>query len=60
MNIDYYVDEMLDEDQQNDLKEYFMESESEKIENAAEEFDGEFEEEELRVYRIKFISDVSN
>ena len=60
LNIDYYVDEMLDEDQQNDLKEYFMESESEKIENAAEEFDGEFEEEELRVYRIKFISDVSN
>ena len=60
LNIDYYVDEMLDEDQQNDLKDYFMDSESEDIEYALEQLDGDFDEEELRVYRIKFISELSN
>ncbi len=60
LNIDYYVDEMLDEDQQNDLKDYFMDSESEDIEYALEQLYGDFDEEELRVYRIKFISELSN
>ncbi len=60
LNIDYYVDDILDEDQQEELHEYFLESESEDILIALQELDGEYDEEELRIYRIKFLSDVSN
>ena len=60
LDIDYYIDEILDEDQQEELKEYFLESESEAILEALEEFDGDYDEEELRLYRIKFLNDVSN
>lgn len=60
LNIDYWIDEILDEDTQEDLYDYFMEAETDKIEAAMEEFEGDFEEEELRLYRIKFISEVGN
>ncbi|WGK66337.1 DNA helicase RecQ [Croceiramulus getboli] len=60
LNIDYWIDEILDEDQQEELHEYFLEAESDKIEQALEEFDGDYEDEELRLYRIKFISEVAN
>ncbi len=59
LNIDYYVDDILDEDQQEELHEYFLESESEDISHALKEFDGEYDEEELRIFRVKFLSDVS-
>ena len=59
LNIDYYVDDILDEDQQQELHEYFLESESEDISDALTEFDGEYDEEELRIFRVKFLSDVS-
>ena len=59
LNIDYYVDDILDEDQQEELHEYFLESESEDISDALKEFDGEYDEEELRIFRVKFLSDVS-
>ena len=60
LDIDYYLEEILDEDQQEELKEYFIESESEDISDALNEFDGDYDEEELRLYRIKFLNDVSN
>ncbi|WP_459212820.1 DNA helicase RecQ [Aquimarina rhabdastrellae] len=60
LNISYWVDEILDEDQQEEIHEYFLESESDKIELALEEFDGDYDDEELRLYRIKFISEVAN
>ena len=60
LDIDYYVDEILDEDQQEELYEYFLESESEDISIALQELDGDYDEEELRMYRIKFLNDVSN
>ena len=60
LDIDYYLEEILDEDQQEELKEYFLESESEDISDALEEFDGDYDEEEIRLYRIKFLNDVSN
>jgi len=60
LNIDYWIDEVLDEDQQEELHEYFLEAETDKIDVAMEEFDGDYEDEELRLYRIKFISDVAN
>lgn len=60
LNITYWIDEVLDEDQQEEIHEYFIESESDKISDAMEEFDGDYDDEELRLYRIKFISDVAN
>jgi ATP-dependent DNA helicase RecQ len=60
LNIGYYIDEVLDEDQQEEIHEYFLEAESDNLEEAMEEFDGEYEEEDLRLYRLKFISEVAN
>ncbi len=60
LNIKYWIDEILDDDQQEEIFEYFMESESDKIEDAMKEFDGEYDFEELRFMRIKFISEVAN
>ena len=59
LNIDYYVDDILDQDQQEELHEYFLESESENISDALKEFEGEYDEEELRIFRVKFLCDVS-
>jgi len=60
LNIKYWVDDMLDDDQQEEIHDYFMESESDKIEDALKEFDGEYDIDELRLMRIKFISEVAN
>ena len=60
LNIKYWIDEMLDEDQQEEIHEYFMESESDSIEKALKEFDGDYDLDELRLMRIKFISEVAN
>ncbi|MFT4697442.1 MAG: ATP-dependent DNA helicase RecQ [Flavobacteriaceae bacterium] len=60
LNIDYWIDEILDDEQQEELHEYFMETETDDIEAAMVEFDGDYEDEELRLYRIKFISEVGN
>ena len=60
LNINYWIDDILDEDQQEEIHDYFMESETDKINDAIEEFDGDYDDEELRLYRIKFISEVAN
>ncbi len=60
LNVGYWVDEVLDDDQQEELHDYFMESDNDHIDAAMEEFDGDYEEEELRLYRLKFISEVGN
>ena len=60
LNINYWIDEILDEDQQEEIHEYFLEAENDKIDLAIEEFDGDYDDEELRLYRIKFISEVAN
>jgi len=60
LNISYWIDEILDEDQQEELHEYFLEAETDGIEAANKEFDGGYEDEELRLFRIKFISEVAN
>ena len=60
LNIKYWIDEMLDDEQQEEIHEYFMESESDNIENALKEFDGDYDLDELRLMRIKFISEVAN
>ncbi len=60
LNINYWIDEVLDEDQQEEIHDYFLDAKTDKIEEAMDEFDGEYDEEELRLYRIKFISEVGN
>jgi len=60
LNIKYWVDDILDEDQQAEIFDYFMDSQSDNIKDALSEFDGEFDIEELRLMRIKFISEVAN
>ncbi len=60
LNIGYCIDELLDEDQQEEIYEYFMDSENDRIQEALDEFDGDYDEEELRLMRIKFISEVAN
>ncbi|MGO2295183.1 MAG: DNA helicase RecQ [Psychroflexus halocasei] len=60
LNITYWIDEILDEDQQEEIHEYFLDASTDKIDEALEEFDGDYDEEELRLYRIKFISDIAN
>jgi ATP-dependent DNA helicase RecQ len=60
LNINYWVDDILDEDQQEEIHDYYMDSESDSIKDALKEFDGDYDTEELRLMRIKFISEVAN
>ena len=58
LNIDYWIDEILDEEQQEEIHEYFMDSESDHIEEALREFDGDYDIEELRLMRINPIINI--
>ncbi len=60
INIDYFLDEIMDEDHQEDIFEYFKESESDDIEEAINELGRDYTEEEIRLVRIKFISELGN
>lgn len=50
LNIDYWIDEVLDEDQQEEIHDYFLEASTDEIKAAMDEFDGDYDEEELRLY----------
>ena len=60
INLSYFIDEMLDEDQQNEIFEYFQKADSDSIEDAMIEFKDEYDEEELRLMRIRFLSEFAN
>ncbi|MCK7534274.1 MAG: HRDC domain-containing protein [Marinilabiliales bacterium] len=62
LNIDYYIDEVIDEDKQEDIFEYFREeAETESIDAALEELgEDHYSEEEIRLVRIKFFSELGN
>jgi len=60
LNIDYYLEDLFDEDQLEELYEYFIDSNSDSIEEAVTSFEGDYEEEELRLYRLKFMSEIAN
>ena len=60
LDIQYWINEIFDEDQIDELKDYFMEAESDDLVLASDEFDGDYEDEELRLFRLKFISEVGN
>lgn len=60
LNLDYYLEDSLDEDCIEEIFEYFMEAETDDFQAAYEEFDGDYTEEEMRLARIKFMSEVAN
>lgn len=60
INIDYFLNEVMDEDQILDIYEYFEEAQTDSLDTAMDELGDEFTEEEVRLVRIKFISEVAN
>ena len=60
LDLSYCFDDYLDEDQQEELYDYFIDSESDNIDLALEEFEGDYDEFELKLFRIKFLSDIAN
>jgi ATP-dependent DNA helicase RecQ len=61
INLDYYINNTIDEERQQDIYAYFREeAESDSLEEAIEELGSEFEEEEIRLVRIKFLSEMGN
>jgi ATP-dependent DNA helicase RecQ len=61
INLDYYIDATIDEERQHDIYSYFREeAESDSLEDAIKELGNEFEEEEIRLVRIKFLSEMGN
>ena len=60
LDINYHINDMLEEESQEEIMDYFREAETDSIETAHKEFDGDFSEEELRLIRLKFMSEVAN
>ena len=60
LNIDYFLEEILDEEAMEEIYDYFKNSDTDNIDIAVEELHGEFSEEEIRLVRIKFISEMGN
>ena len=60
LNIDYFLEEILDEENIEDIYDYFMHSKSDSIKDAVKEFDGDFTEDEIRLVRLKFMSEMAN
>lgn len=59
LNIDYFLEDVMDEDQIDDIYEYFRESDTDDIDTALDEL-GDYEENEIRLVRIKFLSEQAN
>ena len=60
INLDFCVEQYLDDDQQDDLKDYFLNSEIDNVNQCILDLSEEFDEVEIRLYRIKFLSDLAN
>lgn len=60
INIDYFLNDVMDEDHIADIYEYFKDSETDDLEEAIEELGGDYTEEEIRLVRIKFLSEMAN
>ena len=60
INIDYFINDVMDEDHVEDIYQYFKESETDDLEDAIDELGDEYSEEEIRLVRIKFISEMAN
>ena len=60
LNIDYFLNDVMDEDHMLDIYDYFKESTTDKIDDAMDELGADYTEEEIRLVRIKFISEMAN
>mgnify|MGYP001661819832 FL=1 len=60
ININYFINEVIDEDHQEDIFEYFKEAESDSLQAAIDELGNDYSEEEIRLMRIKFLSELGN
>jgi ATP-dependent DNA helicase RecQ len=60
LNLDYFINEFLDKDNQEELIDYFREAETDSLEDALAEFSGAYTEEEVRLMRIKFFNEFGN
>ena len=60
LNIDYFIDDVMDEDHVDDIYDYFSESETDDLDTAMDELGDDYSEDEVRLVRIKFLSEVAN
>ncbi len=60
LDLNFYIDEMMDEEVKEEIYDYFKETEENNLDLAVDEFEGDFSHEEMQVMRIQFISDVAN
>ena len=60
LNIDYFLEEVMDEDHIDDIYDYFAESDTDNLDVAQEELGKDYSEDEIRLVRIKFISEMAN
>lgn len=60
LNLDYYIEETMDDDQIDDIYEYFKEAETDSLKEAYKEFDGDYQDEDIRLIRLKYISENAN
>ena len=60
LNIDYFLEEVMDEDHIDDIYDYFADSDTDDLEAAIDELGEDYSEDEIRLIRIKFISDMAN
>ena len=60
LNIDYFLEEVIDEDRVDEIYDYFRESETDDLDTSAEELGGDYTDDEIRLVRIKFLSEMAN
>jgi len=60
LNLDYYIEQILDEDKQDDIYDYFMNAETDSLQEAMEELGKDYSEDEVRLMRVKFLSEIAN
>ena len=60
LNIDYFLEEIMDEDHMLDIYDYFKESETDSLDDAMDELGEDYTEEEIRLVRVKFLSEMAN
>ena len=60
LNIDYFLEEVMDEDRIDEIYDYFKESDTDDVDTALDNLDEDITDEEVRLVRIKFLSEMAN
>lgn len=60
LNIDYFIEEVMDDENVDEIYDYFLDSDTDDLDTAMKEFGGDFSEDEIRLVRLKFISELAN